>query len=37
MLGVAALMCMSATMVVLIERTSRAARPLAAAHSRSLP
>jgi len=37
MLGVATLMCMSATMVVLIERKSRTAPPLATARSRSIP
>ncbi|NPT41416.1 MFS transporter [Paraburkholderia sp. 1N] len=37
MLGVAALMCVSATTVLLVERTGRVAAPLATARSRSIP
>ncbi|NML99582.1 MFS transporter [Paraburkholderia sp. RP-4-7] len=37
MLGVAALMCVSATTVLLVERTSRGAAPLVTARSRGIP
>jgi ACS family tartrate transporter-like MFS transporter len=37
MLGVAALMCVSATTVLLVERTSRVAAPLVTARSRGIP